>query len=192
MNDRVRIELRAARPYAGIPVRVTMDGLSGAVDKAFPELFGWLAAQDIAAAGAPFIRYLVIDMAAELQIELAVPVSVDISGSERIQPGVLPAGRYVTLRHTGPYDGLVASNAALQQWAQQQEITFDSWDTARCGVAGPSITSPIPRPNPTPRSGRSTSPTWPSEPEPGRRPGSSLRATAAPCGIAGPGPGTSR
>ena len=72
MSQPVRIELRAAQPYAGIPVRVTMDGLSGAVDEAFPELFGWLAAHDIQAAGPPFIRYLVVDMAAELQIELAV------------------------------------------------------------------------------------------------------------------------
>ncbi len=129
MSQPVRIELRAAQPYAGIRVRVSMDGLSGAVDEAFPELFGWLAAQDIPAAAPPFIRYLVIDMAAELQIELAVPVSADISGSERIQPGVLPAGRYGTLRHTGPYDGLVASNAALQQWAQHEGIKFDTWDT---------------------------------------------------------------
>jgi hypothetical protein len=60
MSQRVRIELRAAQPYAGIAVRVTMDGLPGAVDEAFPELFGWLAAQDIPAAGPPFIRYLVI------------------------------------------------------------------------------------------------------------------------------------
>lgn len=129
MSQPVRIELRAAQPYAGIGVRVSMDGLSGAVDEAFPELFGWLAAHDIPVAGPPFIRYLVIDMAAELQIELAVPVSAEISGSGRIQPGVLPAGRYVTLRHTGPYDGLVASNAALQQQAQQEGITFDTWDT---------------------------------------------------------------
>ena len=71
-------------------MRVTMDGLSGAVDEAFPELFGWLAAQDVPAAGAPFIRYLVIDMAAELQIELAVPIGAEISGAERVQPGVLP------------------------------------------------------------------------------------------------------
>jgi len=132
MSQQVRTELRPAQPYAGIPVRVTMDGLSGAVDEAFPELFGWLAAHDIPAAGPPFIRYLVIDMAAELQIELAVPVSAasaDISGAGRIQPGVLPAGRYVTLRHTGPYDGLVASNTALQQWAQHEGIKFDTWDT---------------------------------------------------------------
>jgi effector-binding domain-containing protein len=152
MSQPVRIELRTAQPYAGIRVRVTMDSLSGAVDKAFPELFGWLAAQDIAAAGPPFIRYLVIDMAAELQIELAVPVSVDIIGSGRIQPGVLPAGRYLTLRHTGPYDGLVASNAALQQWAQQQEITFDSWDTPAGSVwrgrAEHYLTNPAAEPDP--------------------------------------------
>ena len=129
MSQPVRIELRAAQPYAGIPVRVSMDGIPGAVDEAFPELFGWLAAQDISVAAPPFIRYLVIDMAAELQIELAVPVAAGISGAGRIQPGVLPAGRYVTLRHTGPYDGLVASNAALQEWAQQEGITFDTWDT---------------------------------------------------------------
>jgi effector-binding domain-containing protein len=152
MSQQVRIELRAAQPYAGIAVRVTMDGLSGAVDEAFPELFGWLAAQDIAAAGPPFIRYLVIDMAAELQIELAVPVSADIRGAGRIQPGVLAAGRYVTLRHTGPYDGLVASNAALQQWAQQQAITFDSWDTPAGSVwrgrAEHYLTNPSAEPDP--------------------------------------------
>ena len=152
MSQQVRIELRAAQPYAAIPVRVTMDGLSGAVDEAFPELFGWLAAQDIPAAGPPFIRYLVIDMAAELQIELAVPVAADVSGGERIQPGVLPAGRYVTLRHTGPYDGLVASNATLQQWARQQGIIFDSWDSPAGSVwrgrAEHYLTNPAAEPDP--------------------------------------------
>ena len=152
MSQQARIELRAARPYAGIAVRVTMDGISGAVDKAFPELFGWLAAQDIAAAGAPFIRYLVIDMAAELQIELAVPIGAEISGAERVQPGVLPAGRYVSLRHTGPYDGLIASNAALQQWAQQQADVFDSWDTPAGSVwrgrAEHYLTNPAAEPDP--------------------------------------------
>ena len=169
MSQPVRIELRAAQPYAGIGVRVSMDGLSGAVDEAFPELFGWLAAQDIPVAGPPFIRYLVIDMAAELQIELAVPVSVEISGSGRIQPGVLPAGRYVTLRHTGPYDGLVASNAALQQQPSRRasRSTPGTHRRARRGAPAPSTTSPTPRPSPTPRSGKWTSPTSPLGPEPG-------------------------
>jgi len=152
MSDQVRVELRAAQPYAGIRMRVTMDGLPGAVDEAFPELFGWLAAQDVLVTGPPFIRYLVIDMAAELQIELAVPVSADVSGAERVQPGVLPAGRYVSLRHTGPYDGLIASNAALQQWAQQQGVVFDSWDSPAGSVwrgrAEHYLTNPAAEPDP--------------------------------------------
>jgi hypothetical protein len=32
----------------------------------------------------------------------------------------------VTLINTGPYDGLVAANGALQDWAKQQRITLET------------------------------------------------------------------
>lgn len=129
-----------------------MDGISAAVDDAFPGLFGWLAAQGVGPAGPPPIRYLVIDMPAELQIELGVPVAAPVTASGRVQPGVLPEGRYAVLRHTGPYDGLVASNAALLHWAHEKGIEFDTWDTpprlslARPGRALPH--RPVPRARP--------------------------------------------
>ena len=63
MSHEPQIQPRAAQPYVGIPMRVTMDGLSGAVDETFPELFGWLAEHGVPPAGAPFIRYLVVDVA---------------------------------------------------------------------------------------------------------------------------------
>jgi effector-binding domain-containing protein len=129
MSHEPRVEQRAARPYAGIRMRVTMDGLSGAVDQGFPELFGWLAEHGRAPAGPPFIRYHVIDMDAGLEIELGVPVDVASDGEGRVRPGALPDGRYAMLRHTGPYDGLVASNAALQRWAGERGVTLDSWNT---------------------------------------------------------------
>ena len=126
MSPEPHITERAAQHYAGIPATVPMDGIGAAVDAAFPELFGWLAAQGIPPAGPPFIRYLVIDMPGELRLELGVPVAAPITASGRIQPGILPGGRYAVLRHTGPYDGLVASNAALQQWAAEHGIEFDA------------------------------------------------------------------
>jgi len=131
MSHELQLQTRAAQHYAAIPATVAMDGISAAVDDAFPALFGWLASQGIAPAGPPLIRYLVIDMSGELQIELGVPVAAPVTASGRIQPGVLPAGRYAVLRHTGPYDGLVASNAALLRWAQENGIEFDTWDTAQ-------------------------------------------------------------
>lgn len=59
MTHQPQIQPRAAQPYAGIPATVTMDTISAAVDSGFPELFGWLASQDIAPAG-PAGSYLVL------------------------------------------------------------------------------------------------------------------------------------
>jgi effector-binding domain-containing protein len=131
MNHEPQIQVRAAQHYAGIRMIVTMDSISDAVDEAFPELFGWLAGNGIAASGPPFIRYLVIDMTAELEIELAVPTGAPVAGSGRVRPGVLPEGSYAMIRHTGPYDGLIVSNAALQKWAREHGVKFDTQDTAR-------------------------------------------------------------
>src|SRR5262245_20389881 len=130
MTNEPQFQERAAQPYAGIRASVMMDGLSAAVDEAFPELFGWLAGRAIEAAGPPFIRYHVINMQAELEIELGVPADVTAGDEGRIQPGILPAGRYVVLRHVGPYDGLAAGNASLLDWAREHAVSLDSWETS--------------------------------------------------------------
>ena len=151
MQQQPMIEQRAALPYAGIGMQFPMDGFPAAVDAAFPALFGWLAGRGIQP-GPPFIRYHVIDMPAELDVEFGVPVVAAVPGDDRVRAGVLPAGRYVTLRHTGPYDGLVASNAALQDWAKARGITFGSRDTGH-GEAWPGrvehyLTDPSAEPDP--------------------------------------------
>ena len=151
MSHEPQIQARAAQHYAAIPATVATGGIAAAVDDTFPELFGWLAGQGIAPAGPPLIRYLIIDMLGELQIELGVPVAAPITASGRVQPGVLPEGRYAVLRHTGPYDGLRASNAALLEWAKEKGIAFDTWETAggaACCQAEHYLTDPSQEPDP--------------------------------------------
>jgi effector-binding domain-containing protein len=145
-----QIQRRDVQPYAGLPVTVTMETFPAAADASFPELFGWLQASAIAPAGAPFIRYHVIDMEAELEIEFGIPVNAPVEASGRVRPGILPAGRYATLIHTGPYDQLVAANAALQDWAQQQGITLESSPDARrwAGRVEHYLTDPAAEPDP--------------------------------------------
>jgi effector-binding domain-containing protein len=147
-----RILERGAQHYAAIPVTVTMEVLAGAIDEGFPAVFGWLAERGITPSGPPLIRYLVINMTGELKIELGVPVGAPVTASGRIQPGVLPEGRYAVLRHTGPYDGLIASNAALEEWAREHKVEFDSWSTsdgtAWRGRAEHYLTDPSKEPDP--------------------------------------------
>ena len=131
MPEQPQVTQRAPQPYVAVPFTVTMATFPQAADTGFPELFGWLGEHGITPSGPPFIRYHVIDMAAELEIEIGAPVAAAQPGSGRIRAGELPGGRYVTLVHTGPYDGLVAANAALQDWAREQGIALESSDVER-------------------------------------------------------------
>jgi effector-binding domain-containing protein len=154
MSQEPRIEERAAQHYAGIQATVPMGGISAAVDEAFPELFAWLAGIGTAPAAPPFIRFLVIDMEALLQLELGVPVAAPVTGSGRVKAGVLPAGRYAVLRHIGHYDGLIDANAALQQWAHDHGLEFDVRDTPEGSAWGSRIEEYITDPSGEPDPGK--------------------------------------
>jgi hypothetical protein len=125
-----RIEQRAALPYLAI-WRHVRDGVPAAVDDAFPELFSWLGARGIAPAGPPFIRVHEVDRDGEpLELEVAVPAPSDAPADERVRRDSLPAGRYVTKLHVGPYRSeteldLGDARTGVIEWMDEQSIAFD-------------------------------------------------------------------
>lgn len=94
-----------------------------------PDVFGWLATRGIEPAGAPFLKFNVIDMERELEIEAGVPVDSAIEGDGTVFAGELPAGRYVTVTHLGHPDELIDVTAALLAWADQRGLAWDAADT---------------------------------------------------------------
>jgi effector-binding domain-containing protein len=121
---------RVAQPYVAIQALVTMQDLGAVLPGLHPEVFGWLGARGIAPAGAPFWKYNVVDMDRQLEVEVGVPVAAEVPGDERVRAGVLPAGRYATLRYTGHPAGLADATAVLLDWAADQGLT---WDLTRTG-----------------------------------------------------------
>ena len=114
-----------ARSYAAIPASVTMETIGTVVPPLNGEVFGWLAARGITPAGPPFWKYNVIDMARNLEVEAGCPVAGPVTGDGRVMAGVLPAGRYATLRHVGHPSTLVAATAALLDWAAARDLKWD-------------------------------------------------------------------
>jgi effector-binding domain-containing protein len=125
-----KLDDRSEQHYMGIRTQVTMQQMgSGLIPQLLDEVFGWLGDQGVAPAGPPLIRYYVINMEGNLDIELGVPVASALSGNGRIAPGVIPAGRYASLVYTGVENG-IAGNGVLIGWAAANGIAWDRWDDA--------------------------------------------------------------
>jgi effector-binding domain-containing protein len=120
---------RPPQPYVAIKTLVTMQALGRDVPPLNGEVMGWLGQHGVAPAGPPFWKYNVIDMERELEIEAGSPVATALPRDDRVLAGVLPAGRYASVRHIGHPDTLVGAVAALLDWAKAQDLRWDSEET---------------------------------------------------------------
>ena len=138
-----RVVARTEQQYVGITKVITMKTFDVVADR-IPELFGWLGAHGLPATQAPFLRFNVIDMARELEVEAGVPIAAEVSAAaaeaaaageaagaagDAVFVGSLPAGDYVSATHVGHPDELVGVTAEVLSWAAGQGLTWDAWET---------------------------------------------------------------
>lgn len=121
---------RSEQPYVAIRTQVRMQELGTVIPRLVGEVLAWLAQQNVAPAGAPFIRYLVIDMDGLLDVEIAAPVASPLAGDGRVCAGVLPAGRYASLVYIDIGLGIPA-NRALLQWGAREGLAWEAWRTEK-------------------------------------------------------------
>jgi effector-binding domain-containing protein len=115
---------RTEQPYVGRRESITMTEFARVADH-LPEMFGRLAEQGVPVAGAPFFRYRVIDMSADLVVEAGIPLTERIEVPEPIFVDSLPGGRYATLSHVGHPDELMTVTARLLDWGNEQGLAWD-------------------------------------------------------------------
>jgi effector-binding domain-containing protein len=120
------IEHRAAQPYLALRLTLSRDELGRVVPSVLDELLGWLGARGLSAAGAPLIRYRVVDYrSGDVQVDVGVPTDAPgENGDGRVVADVLPAGRYATVVHRGGYDTLVDSTAELLAWGREHGLPW--------------------------------------------------------------------
>lgn len=135
-----KLEDRKERHYMGIRTQVPMKEFKKATPQLLGEVFAWLEKQGVAPAGAPFMRFHVINMEAKMDIELGVPVVSALSGEGRIAAGVLPAGRYAALVYTGVRNG-IKGNKALLDWGAKKGLVWDRWDAENGDAFGARVES---------------------------------------------------
>lgn len=120
-----RLELRPPRPYAAIRASVAMSEIPALLPPLSGEVLAWLAAHGEAPDGPEMWRYLVIDMAAKLTVEVGFPVAKVLPGDDRVVTGLLPGGTYAVTSFHGHPQGLMRATGELLQWADTAGVTWD-------------------------------------------------------------------
>ena len=111
-----KIELRVLRSRHTASIRrdVGSNDISEAMGTMFRAVRETLAAQGIAADGAPFARYH--SFGDVIDLEAGVMVATPITPSGDVKPSQLPAGPAAIAVHAGSYETLGATYEAMQRW----------------------------------------------------------------------------
>ncbi|WP_432509984.1 GyrI-like domain-containing protein [Kineococcus sp. SYSU DK001] len=115
---------RPAVPHVGVRRTVTPTTIASVADR-IGDLVGLVLDAGRAPAGAPFLRYEVIDAAAGMVVVAGVPVDGPVPTTGDVHTATLPAGRYATVVHRGHPDSLVGATGDLLAWARDRGLTFD-------------------------------------------------------------------
>ena len=116
---------RPAQRYVAVRRSVTMNEF-GAMAAATSDLVIAFAKQQTGELAPSLIKYNVVDMAGIMQLEFGVPITSEIEVSGEFFVDELPAGRYATVTHTGPYDELYDVTGLLVGWAKERGVEWDS------------------------------------------------------------------
>jgi len=147
-----KLEARAAQPYVALLRRqVPIHELGRVLPPLHDEILHWLQTKSMAPAGAPFFRYLVVEMEAGLfDVEVGWPVATPLQSDGEIIAGQLPAGRYGVIINTGPFDDLTGAHQALMRWGEAQGLTWKTSDHGWYWDANLEfyLTDPAEEPNP--------------------------------------------
>ena len=123
--------------------RVTRDGIAAALAECIPAAFGYAQREGLAMVGPPFTRYPEMSMGS-LVLEAGVPIAAPPPGEpdEGILALTIPAGPAAVTVHRGPYETLLQTYQALDEWIRAEGLTADGppWEVY--------VTDPGERPDP--------------------------------------------
>lgn len=113
-----KIELRVLGGHKTAVVReeVPESGLAEAMGRMFQAVTAELQKQGIEPASPPFARYHTLGEVIDFEAGVIVKSAVQPAG--QVKPGELPAGPAAIAVHTGSYETLSATYAAMRRWLE--------------------------------------------------------------------------
>jgi len=113
----VALSEESGQRIAAVKIHTSLAAIAGDIQAGFVTLMQGLGGLGIAPTGAPMILYHnVIDQECEGDIEVAVPVGVEVSSERDVYGRELEAGKIASTVHLGRYEGIGRAYNALTRW----------------------------------------------------------------------------
>lgn len=137
------IEIREYAPQPVLRIRghIAVALLPRRIPAEIGEVYRELRRRGLAPTGAPYLQCTQPDASGTVDYEVGWPVPGDVTGTGRVEPGVLPGGRAAWTEHRGPYDTLGQTYAAVYAWIAANGHR-PSGPPRELYMTGPEVTDP--------------------------------------------------
>ncbi|MEP7240280.1 MAG: GyrI-like domain-containing protein [Devosia sp.] len=124
MLTQPRIIERAAEPFAAIMLEVTQREIAERAPPLIADVMAWVKRRDGQISGPPFFSYVTFLPAGRMRMMVGVATATVLGSDGLIVTGELPAGRYASVTHRGPYAALYEANMGLDAWIRAQGFDY--------------------------------------------------------------------
>ena len=101
--------------------RTPVSELSNKMGEAYGQIMTFLGQSGETPAGAPYAAYYNMDME-DLDVEIGIPVSKPLTPEGVLKAGEMPAGKYASCVHTGPYQEIHPAYDELGKWMEAEGL----------------------------------------------------------------------
>lgn len=125
MSIDIHTETRQAVTVLAIERRVRHTEVAPALADVLPRVFAYAMEMGFSIAGPPLCRYSGWTSGG-VTICAGVPVSQGVDASGSVTAMTIPAGTYVVSVHTGDYESIDQTHAAIEEWAATRKRSIEA------------------------------------------------------------------
>ena len=118
MMFKIEVLEQKAQPVLAIKTITNMSELPKVIGDSYGKIMEYMAELGEQPADAPYTAYFNLDME-NLNVEIGFPVSRTFPAKDGIQPGEIPAGKFVCVIHKGPYAEMEKPYNQMFKWMEE-------------------------------------------------------------------------
>jgi len=98
-----------------VRTRTSARELPQEIGRVFHAIMAYMDELGESLAGAPYVAYFNLDMD-DLEVEMGFPVAQALPGKAEVEPSEIPAGKWLSTMHKGPYEQMASCYEGMTQW----------------------------------------------------------------------------